>query len=152
MLGHGKIYSCFKLKFDFLPTGPPRMTRFFRWLASKLSTPKSPSQADLSQTGSYLRQTGRHTSSRRVEYKPAVPERQPEVINFDTETANHIEDLGPGKNVLIRKYVREDTGTHETLTILDDNAIDTDETSGIDPYNTGRFDRSKNWDKRSRKN
>lgn len=27
---------------------------------------------------------------------------------------------------------------------------DVDEGGGIDPYNTGNFDRSKNWDKRSR--
>ena len=53
--------------------------------------------------------------------------------------------------VLIRnRYVREDTGTHETLKILDDSLIDTKEETGIDPYNTGRFDRSKNWDKGSR--
>ena len=59
------------------------------------------------------------------------------------------EDLGPGKNVLIRnRFVREDTGTHETLKILDDSMIETDEETGFDPYNTGNFDRSRNWDKR----
>jgi hypothetical protein len=62
--------------------------------------------------------------------------------------AGTIEDNGPGKNVLVRnKFVREDTGTHETLKILDDSMLDTQE-EGIDPYNTGRFDRSRNWDKR----
>lgn len=60
-----------------------------------------------------------------------------------------IENNGPGKNVLVRKrYVREDTGTHETLKILDDSVIEAEEESGLDPYNTGRFDRSKHWDKR----
>ena len=59
------------------------------------------------------------------------------------------DDLGPGKNVLIRnRFVREDTGTHETLKILDDSMIETDEEPGFDPYNTGNFDRSRNWDKR----
>ena len=57
--------------------------------------------------------------------------------------------LTTGKNVLIRnKFLREDTGTHETLKILDDSIVDSGEETGIDPYNTGGFDRSKNWDKR----
>ena len=56
---------------------------------------------------------------------------------------------GQGKNVLIRnKFVREDTGTHETLKILDDSMVDSGEEPGLDPYNTGGFDRSKNWDRR----
>jgi hypothetical protein len=60
-----------------------------------------------------------------------------------------IESNGPGKNVLIRnKLLREDTGTHETLKILDDSLVDSGEETGLDPYNTGGFDRSKNWDRR----
>lgn len=52
---------------------------------------------------------------------------------------------------LIRnRYVREDTGTHETLTILDDSMIDSGEEPGFDPYNTGDFDRSRNWERRFR--
>ena len=63
-----------------------------------------------------------------------------------------IESLGPGKNVLVKnRYVREDTGTHETLKILDESLLDTADESGIDPYNTGAFDRSKNWGSRNRK-
>ncbi len=127
------------------------MMRFFRWLAGKFSPQRASSHTDLSKSGSYMGQTGRHTAARPVS-KPAIPERQPEVVRFEGLSDGRIEDLGPGKNVLIRKYVREDTGTHETLTILDENAIDTEEEIGIDPYNTGRFDRSKHWDKRSRKN
>lgn len=49
------------------------------------------------------------------------------------------------------KFVREDTGTHETLKIVDDDLELADEVDGIDPYNTGGFDRSKNWDSRFRK-
>ena len=63
-----------------------------------------------------------------------------------------IESLGRGKNVLIRnKIVREDTGTHDTLKILDDSLVDSGEETGIDPYNTGEFDRSRHWDTRFRK-
>ena len=96
-----------------------------------------------------MRQTGSHVRPKRATAKQAVPQRQPEYVDLDPNVAGQIDDNGPGKNVLIRnKYVREDTGTHETLKILDDSVIDTEEGEGIDPYNTGRFDRSKNWDKR----
>ena len=44
-----------------------------------------------------------------------------EPVDDESSFSGSIEDGGPGKNVLIRnKYVREDTGTHETLKILDD--------------------------------
>ena len=78
----------------------------------------------------------------------------PDLVEVETELEGKIEDAGPGKNVLVRsKYQREDTGTHETLKIIDDRFVDDDDAgeSGIDPYNTGEFDRSKNWDKRFRK-
>jgi hypothetical protein len=77
---------------------------------------------------------------------------QPEFVELDPTVAGKIVDNGPGKNVLVRnKYQREDTGTHETLRIVDDSLVDSGEETGIDPYNTGNFDRSKNWDKRFRK-
>lgn len=61
------------------------------------------------------------------------------------------ETPAPDSAPLIRnRYVREDTGTHETLTILDDSMIDSGEEPGFDPYNTGDFDRSKNWERRFR--
>lgn len=72
-------------------------------------------------------------------------------VELESTLAGTIEDAGPGKNVLIRKkFLREDTGTHETLKILDDSLVDSGEESGIDPYNTGGFDRSKNWNNRFR--
>jgi len=131
------------------------MKRFMNWLTSKISSreasPNSKSGrmgADLRQTGSHLRHTGGHTVPRAARPKQAVPKREPEFVELDPHVEGHIEDNGPGKNVLIRnKYVREDTGTHETLTILDESVLDTEE-AGIDPYNTGQFDRSRNWDKR----
>ena len=98
----------------------------------------------------------RATNSVRVKHlrpppKPAV-ESGPDVVEVDPDLHGRIESLGPGKNVLIRnRMVREDSGTHETLKILDDSMVDTGEETGLDPYNTGRFDRSKNWDQRFRK-
>ena len=62
-----------------------------------------------------------------------------------------IKGAGDGKSALIRnKFVREDTGTHETLRIMDDSMVDSGEEYGVDPYNSGEFDRSKNWDVRFR--
>lgn len=76
----------------------------------------------------------------------------PEFVDLDPHLHAEVESLGPGKNVLIRnRFVREDTGTHETLKILDDSAVDSGEAAGLDPYNTGSFDRSKKWDQRFRK-
>lgn len=78
-----------------------------------------------------------------------VPRPAPEFVEASEDLSGDIESVGPGKNVLIRnKFLREDTGTHETLKILDDSIVDSGEETGIDPYNTGGFDRSKNWDKR----
>jgi hypothetical protein len=134
------------------------MKRFISWLASKISSGKaSPdnalnrSGAHLRQTGSHLHRTGGHLTPRIPRPKQAVPKRQPEYVDLDPHVDGRVEDNGPGKNVLIRNiYLREDTGTHETLKILDDSIIDTEEEAGIDPYNTGQFDRSRNWDKRTK--
>ena len=89
------------------------------------------------------------TVAPRVRPKQKVPRPTPEFVDTDEDLEGNIESNGPGKNVLIRnKFVREDTGTHETLKILDDSLVDSGEETGIDPYNTGEFDRSKNWDRR----
>jgi len=126
------------------------INRLTKWLTSRISRKKEPERPNLVQTGAHLRQTGGHTiRPKRSTPKQAVPRRQPEFVDLDPHVEGRVEDNGPGKNVFIRnKYVREDTGTHETLKILDDSMIDTEEEEGLDPYNTGQFDRSKNWDKR----
>ena len=96
-----------------------------------------------------LNRTGAHAAPRPKPAQKKVPRKHPEFVDADEGLSDRIESNGPGKNVLIRnKYVREDTGTHETLKILDDSLVDSGEETGIDPYNTGGFDRSRNWDKR----
>ncbi|MDH3265469.1 MAG: hypothetical protein OEM25_00765 [Gammaproteobacteria bacterium] len=134
------------------------MKRLINWLTGRKSPAKPPGESSFSRTGAHLRQTGAHlrkkgghTVDRGAKPKQATTQSQPEYVNLDPHVAGRVEDNGPGKNVLIRnKYVREDTGTHETLRILDDSIIDTHEEEGIDPYNTGQFDRSRNWDKRTK--
>lgn len=118
--------------------------RLKKWLIKRLSGDEPDPTPNFRQTGVHLR-------------VPKPPIRKPESSEsaqrtVEFESAGTIENRGPGKNVLIRKkYVREDTGTHDTLKIVDDSLVDSGEESGIDPYNTGRFDRSKNWSNRFRK-
>lgn len=117
------------------------MLRSIRWLANKIFPGKQPAAKSLRRSGP------------RVMPRPARQSRAiTETVEFNAEVGGKIMDGGPGKNVFVRnKYIREDTGTHETLTIIDESILEADE-SGIDPYNSGRFDRSKSWDSsRSRK-
>ena len=119
------------------------MERLKDWLKARFSAEEPSSPVD-------FRRTGAHVSPRPK--RPATPKPARKSIEAEDPLTGKIEDAGPGKNVLIRnKYVREDTGTHETLKILDDSLVDSGEETGIDPYNTGGFDRSKNWNNRFRK-
>ena len=126
-----------------------------KWFG-KTPARKTPEPMDM------LRKTGAHRAIRpTVKPAPGTPRqpqaqpkaadaKRPQAPGRDVDAENPvIEEVGPGKNVLVRRrMVREESGTHETLTILDDSVIDGEEESGLDPYNTGRFDRSKHWDKR----
>ena len=124
------------------------MKRFLNWLADKISPEKASPRVD-------LHRTGQHAAAKKAikPEKQAVPRSQPEYIDFDSSVDGSIDSAGPGKNVLKRnKHVREDIGTHDSLSIVDESAEnESRDEGGIDPYNTGQFDRSKNWDKRFRK-
>lgn len=117
------------------------MQQFLKWLGSKLFPREAASQPPLRQTGVRVRP---------LSARPEAP--RPKAVKFASSVNGTIADGGPGKNVLIRnKFVREDTGTHDSLKILDASLLEAEEESGIDPYNTGRFDRAKSWESRSRK-
>ncbi len=128
------------------------MQRFIKWLAKKFFPGKNAPKHALRRTGD--RRMPQQNLKPRPKPKPAL-EHPPRIdsVDFASDVGGKIEDGGPGKNVLVRnKYVREDSGTHETLTIIDDSILQADEDDGLDPYNTGRFDRSTSWDSsRSRK-
>ena len=129
------------LEYTCLNTGPG----MFDWIKNLFSSEPEP---DHPEPMDMFRKTGSYRSLQPSVEKPE-PEKpvEPETIEISSHVEGHIEDAGPGKNVLVRKrFVREDTGTHETLTILDDSLVETSDDSGIDPYNTGEFDRSKHWD------
>jgi hypothetical protein len=122
------------------------MKKFKNWLKNRFSAADAAPPQALRKTGSF------EATVRTPSPKKNVPELTPEFAEVDPHLHSKVESLGPGKNVLIRKrFVREDTGTHETFKILDDSLIDSGEETGLDPYNTGSFDRSKKWDQRFRK-
>ena len=96
----------------------------------------------------------RAIGERRARPRPVVQPKpqqaaKPERVSLETKVEGRIESAGPGKNVLVQnEYQRESTGVEELSLVGESDDTSSD---GIDPYNTGRFDRSKNWDKRFRK-
>ena len=111
-------------------------------LRKEKSHPRMP---PLRATGSHIRPKPTPATAR----TPSRPTGSQGPAKFRPELHGRIEDGGPGKNILIRsRYVREDTGTHEKLTIIDERSLQDDNEKGFDPYNTGQFDRSRNWSKR----
>lgn len=125
------------------------MQRFLDWLGTRLFS--KPPAADLYESSARIRVVQMAATTQRAKKlqptaKPERAQQTPSLVEFDADLGGRIEDAGPGKNVLVRnKYLREDTGTHETLKIVDDSLIETGEQTGFDPYNTGQFDRSRNW-------
>lgn len=59
-----------------------------------------------------------------------------------------VDSLGPGKNVLMTP---DGIDSKRLRRILDNPLLDVEEEDGAyDPYNTGRFDRSRSWQKAKR--
>ncbi|MGB5510832.1 MAG: hypothetical protein WBM87_03895 [Woeseiaceae bacterium] len=112
------------------------------WFKGRFSVAEPPPSAGA--TGTYRQRLA--AAEKSVDYPTKDPD-----VEVDSPHG-HIESLGPGKNVLVRSpYVREDLGTHESLKIVDQSLVDEDHEAGIDPYNTGKFDKSRKWDQRFRK-
>lgn len=123
---------------------------FLRWLGQRLF--RQPPEAVAAPPTVRVRPPSeRPTSAARPAPRREAEGRRPASVRLNATVNGRIADGGPGKNVLIRKMVREDTGTHDTLKILDQSALEPEEEYGIDPYNTGRFDRAKSWETRFRK-
>jgi len=127
------------------------MTNLLTWLRQRLAT-------DDSTDDPYRHRPPAAISPARKRKKPpglpnkAETPKIPEPFEYSSESPGRIVDGGPGKNVLIRsRHIREDTGTHDTLKILDHSVLSSEETEEFDPYNTGRFDRAKSWDAPARK-
>lgn len=122
---------------------------FIDWIRDRFF-PDRDNEDDLRESGVRVRPPSERPAAPRADRANEVAE-PPVDLRFDAEIGGRIEDAGPGKNVLVRsKYLSDDTGTHDALKIIDENAVEDDEDAGIDPYNTGQFDRSKNWNRRFR--
>lgn len=114
--------------------------RFLKWLGTRLFADQDAKDASLQQTGVRVRPPAARAAA------------APELVKFKPQLNARIGDGGPGKNILMRsQYIREETGTHDNLKILEPSLLEAEEEEGgIDPYNTGRFDRAKHWEKRFR--
>jgi hypothetical protein len=119
---------------------------FKNWRKNREAADTPQTERATMQTGSY-RQRVTDVS----EAPPRKPPAEPELVNIDPHFHGSVETVGPGKNVFTpKRYVREDSGTHETLKIIDDSLSEDDEVS-FDPYNTGQYDLTDNWHLRARK-
>lgn len=119
------------------------------WFKGRSAPVQSPSPKGLHHSG-YIRKSPRRPPNAGDDAQ--ARELTPRFNEDDPDLHGRIESVGPGKNVLVRnKYIREETGTHDTLKIVDDSIVDSGEATGLDPYNTGQFDRSKKWEQRFRK-
>jgi len=132
------------------------MNGFLKWLGRRLFGKKPARQNDLYRTGRrisparppYYSEPKKIATRRHAPRKPARPQQPLDYVADDFGSAAND---ASGEHIALRnRFVREDTGTHETLRIFDETVLETKEEQGFDPYNTGRFDRSKHWDKRTR--
>ena len=121
--------------------------RLLTSLQRKLKIGQSMKDADLRQT------EARIASGKQPPTKKTPARAQPETLEFPPGNPGSVSDGGAEKNVSMRsRYIREETGTHETLKIVDDSVFETDDDeSHFDPYNTGQFDRSNSWNRGPRK-
>lgn len=127
------------------------MQKMISWIREQLFPAAAEPQPEAPPTSVRVRPPAERPGGVDSPARGTVREAEPE-LRFDTTLGGHIEDGGPGKNVLMRsKYLREDTGTHEVLKIIDESIVDEEDGGGMDPYNTGQFDRSRNWNARFRK-
>ena len=134
---------------------PQAFQHFLRWLGQRLFGQPVEEQAPEPAAVGVRPPSERPNSAPRPASRPATRQKAsgagPGNAHLRTSVNGRIADGGPGKNVLVRKMVREDTGTHDTLKILDQSVLESEDEFGIDPYNTGRFDRAKSWETRFRK-
>ena len=117
--------------------------RLINWL-------KGNAAADIGQPAKRRRVSAHAALHARVTPPPAS-RKQVEFLELGSGFEGRIENAGPGKNVLVSNADGvDDTGARESLKLFDDRPLDPSEPIGIDPYNSGEFDRSRHWDTRFR--
>ena len=118
--------------------------RWINWLkGDAASDPVRPPQQ--------RRRTSAHAALHARKPPAVAPRQRPDTREISPRLEGRIENVGPGKNVLVREgETIDDTGARETLRLFDDTPLDPGEPTGIDPYNSGQFDRARHWDSRFR--
>ena len=117
------------------------MKRILKWLETKFSRHSAAVEAD-----------ERHAPvGVRVIPKDIAKEEYSVEVALDAEVPDRVESHEPEENALILDKYTDDTITQRALGILDESSLDPSESTGVDPYNSGSFDKSKGWKSRSRK-
>ena len=112
---------------------------------------KGDAASDTGRTAQRSRRVSAHAALHARATPAPLPERQADIRALGPAFKGRIENAGPGKNVLVSNAdAVDDTGAREMLRLFDDVPLDPDEATGIDPYNSGEFDRSRHWDTRFR--
>ncbi len=118
--------------------------RLINWL-------KGAPAPDIREPAQQRRRVSAHAALHARATPAPTPRPRTAVSDLESEFEGRIENVGPGKNVLVHnRHLSDDTGTQEMLNLLDDTPIDPEEPAGIDPYNSGEFDRSRHWNTRFR--
>ena len=116
------------------------MKRFLEWLETKFSPHSAAVEADEP-----------HTTVRvRIKPKDIAEEEYSVEVAFDTSAPGRVQSDEPGENVLNPDKYADDTMTKRALPSIDQQ-LDASESTGFDPYDTGRNDPSKKWKSSYRK-
>ena len=127
--------------------------RLLSWFRSRDEEDDEPTaQApSLTRSGAIVQAPTARTAARTKSLPTAAVPKPAAQVRVRPALEGAIDELGPGKNVLVRNPARdEDAGPDDALSIFEDGGAEASNESGIDPYNTGKFDRSRHWDKRFR--
>lgn len=123
------------------------------WLQGRTTPAQALPTQDLRQSGANrlpsVRRTDRRKTDRRDRLDP-TERPEPRKVKLEPKVAGRVDSDGP-VNVLVRNKYQQDDEATNTLRILDDSMLDSNDEAGNDPYNSGSFDRSRNWEKRYRK-
>ncbi len=123
------------------------------WFQRRAAPTQAMPTQNLRETGANRLPTVRRDDRRKSDRRDQSEQSElpgPRQVQLEPTVAGSIDSNGP-VNVLVRnKYQQDDDGTN-TLRILDESMLDPNDEAGNDPYNSGSFDRSRNWEKRYRK-
>jgi hypothetical protein len=118
--------------------------RWINWLKGNTASGPVRAPEQRRRTAAYATLHGSRTASQ-------APQQQLVARTVGHGFAGRIQNIGPGNNARVRDVEAiDDTGAREMLRLFDSSPQDSSEPTGIDPYNSGQFDRSRQWDSRFR--